>query len=188
MRPNRILLALSLAAAAAPAALVAHPSAPTAPGSDTARHAQGPKGTNYLLHACVAGAPTEVGDTSDTGDAVVTLAVLGGNRHMRDALAKAPGFDPKAPTFDATLDEDTFVRLVGKARHAGLTGRKAGIGTRDDLSAGDRVIVRFRAARGSDLHGVPAWRVIDRGPTGACAVPPATPPTEPAPTEPPPAL
>ncbi len=183
MRPNRLLLALSLAAVAAPAALSAHPSgpaAPHAPGSDKApvRSAKGPKGTNYLLHACIAGAPTDVADTADTTDALVNLTVLGGNRHMRDALAKVPGFDPTAPEFDATLDGDTFVRLVGKARPAGVHGKKAGIGTVADLKVGDRVIVRFWAKRDSDLAGVPAWRVIDRGHRDVCDAPATTPPAD----------
>ena len=191
MRPNRLLLALSLAAAVAPAALAAHPSAPTHPsvpdthpsppaahpsapgthGSDKApvKQAKGPKGTNYLLHACV------LTDATDTG---VSLKVLGGNRHMRDALTLNT-----APDFAATLDGNTFFRLVGKARPAGVRGKSAGIGTFDDVNHGDRVIVRFWATRGSDLAGVPAWRVIDRGQTDACAAA-ATPPTTDPSTDP----
>jgi hypothetical protein len=172
MRPNRLLLALSIAAVAAPAAVSAHPSAPAGHGSDKApvKHAKGPKGTNYLLHACVtadASAPT------DAADGALALKVLGGNRHMRDALAGAT-------TLDAKLDAKTFVRLVGKARAAGATGKAAGIGSATDLHAGDRVIVRFWAKRGTDAAGLPAaWRVIDRGATDACAVPATPPPADP---------
>lgn len=184
MRPNRLLLALSIAAVAAPAALSAHPSAPAAPvtpGSDKApvKQAKGPKGTNYLLQACVTSDATAPTDTAPGG---VALKVLGGNRHMRDALAGAT-------TFDAKLDAKTFVRLVGKARTAGAKGKAAGIGTFDDVNAGDRVIVRFWAKRHSDAASLPAaWRVIDRGPTDACAPPATTPPADPGTGDAPPAL
>lgn len=176
MRPSRLVLALSLATLAAPAALSAHPSGPAAPGSDKdkapEKSAKGPKGTNYLLHACV---------TGDATAQAVALKVLGGNRHMRDALAGAP-------ELEAALAPSTFVRLVGKARAAGATGKASGIGTFDDLNVGDRVIVRFRAARGTAGTALPAaWRVIDRGPTSSCAVPASPPPADaPPPAETPP--
>ena len=181
MRANRLLLALSIAAVATPAALSAHPSAPEGHGSDKApvKHAKGPKGTNYLLQAFVTSDATAPTDTAPGG---VALKVLGGNRHMRDALAGAT-------TFDAKLDAKTFVRLVGKARTAGATGKAAGIGTIDDLDAGDRVVVRFWAKRGTDAASLPAaWRVIDRGATDACAVPATTPPADPGTGDTPPAL
>lgn len=174
MRPNRLALALSLAALAAPAALSAHPSgpaAPGAPGSDKAPvpTAKGPKGVNHLLHACV---------TTDATADGVALKVIGGNRHMRDALAGAS-------ELTAPLDEGTFVRLVGTARPAGAKGRAAGIGTFDDLNSGDRVIVRFRAKRGTAAAALPAaWRVIDRGPTDGCAVPATPPPADTPPAGP----
>ena len=180
-----LLLALSLTVAAAPAAL-AHPGSgdqpragadrdgahatPTKPAKPATAKAKGPKGTHHLLHACVA--------TDATADGVA-LSVLGGNRHMKRAL-KLDGVTIPGGAFTAALDGETLVRLVGKARHlpAGSVPKRAPkIGTYADLDAGDRVIVRFRAPRGTAATALPAaFRVIDRGPTAKCAPAPATPP------------
>lgn len=199
MRTTPALLALSLALAATPALLSAHPSSPpgdrTPPatergkdhaGPKEARDQKGPKdetrprepkGTNHLLHACV---------TADATAGSVDLKVLRGNRHMRDVL-------DGAATFTATLSDDTHVRLVGKARFRTEDGRdRKGprIGTFADLDAGDRVMLKFRAARGGDAAAMPAAElVIDHGPTVRCAAPPAAPPGDETPDgEPAPSL
>lgn len=198
MRATPLLLALSLAAAAAtPAVLVAHPGergGESSPARDAAqgpkgdrpsggkddvkkgKRARGPKGTHHLLRACV------VSDATADG---VDLSVLGGNRHMRRAL-------DGAGTFTAPLDDATVVRLVGKARvlPAGSTPRRlAKIGTFDDLDAGDSVIVRFRAKRGVGAADLPAaFRVIDRGPSSKCEAPATTPPEEQPPADEQPSL
>lgn len=173
MRKTPLLLALSLAVAATPATLAAHPSSPGSDAPPKNHKAQGPKGTHHLLHACV------ISDATATG---VELKVLGGNRHMRDVL-------DGAPTFTADLDDTTFVRLVGKARvqpEGSTPTRLARIGTFADLEKGDRVIVRFRAERGLDPAGLPAaFKVIDRGPTAKCALPTDPPAGEPPAGEPP---
>jgi hypothetical protein len=170
MRSTTLLLALSLALAATPATVAAHHPAPGGDPPKKERH-KDHRGTHHLLHACV------ISDATATG---MELRVLGGNRHMRDVL-------DGAETFSAKLDDATFVRLVGKARFL-PAGREPGklprIGTFDDLDAGDRVIVRFRAKRGLDADELPAaFKVIDRGPVARCA-PPAE---EPPPVEEPPA-
>ncbi len=173
MRTSPLLLALSLAVAATP--MVALAGNDGAPGHDkppTNERAQGPKGTHHLLHACV---------TTDAVATGVALKVLGGNRHMRDVL-------DGATTFTAKLDAATVVRLVGKARfpHEGGDLKKLPkVGTSDDLDAGDRVIVRFRAERGLAADALPAaYKLMDRGPSAACAPETAPPPVE----EQPPAL
>jgi hypothetical protein len=200
MRATPLLLALSLAAAASPVVLSAHPSAPadqTNPAGDKAkgpkgdeprpgeakgpRHekprpakAKGPKGTHHLLHACVRTDATLKSSELDLG-------VLGGNRHMRRVLGGETSFSAK-------IDDATVVRLVGKARIApegSATRRLPKIGTFADLDAGDRVIVRFRAARGLDADAMPAaFRIIDRGPSGRCEVVDTTPPVADPPADP----
>lgn len=156
-----LLTTLALAVAATPA--LAHRGGeapddrPKPPKHERPEKAKGPKGTHHLLHACV------VADATAPG---VDLSVLGGNRHMRRVL-------DGADTFTAKLDADTFVRLVGRARHqheGGTPERLPKIGTYADLEAGDRVIVRFRAARGLEPDDLPAaFKVIDRGPSADCA-------------------
>ncbi len=164
-----LLTSLALAVAATPA--VAYrggdaPDPPKPPKQERPEKAKGPKGTHYLLHACV------VGNVSPTG---VDLAVLGGNRHMKRVL-------DGATSYTAELDTATVFRLVGKARHQpeGSTPKRLPrIGSHADLATGDRVIVRFRTpgvkprqvAAGMDLPA--AFKVIDRGPSKAC---PTTPP------------
>jgi hypothetical protein len=167
-----LLTSLALAVAAAPAIAHRGDDGPAdqkrGPGHERphkakAKKAKGPKGLHHLRHACVVSGATADG---------VELSVLGGNRHMKRAL-------DGADAFTATLDGDTLVRLVGKARHrpAGSTPRRlAKIGSYADLSAGDRVIVRFRVPRGEDVADVPAFRVIDRGPAKKCAT--TTPPAD----------
>jgi hypothetical protein len=158
-------LALAAAAATAPVALAhngeGHPGQGAKPEHPAA--AKGPKGTHYLLQACVTGPATET---------AVDLGVLGGNHHMRVALDGATAFIAK-------LDEDTVIRLVGRARHLPKGSdpkRKERIGTFADLTAGDRVIVRFRAPRGTAATALPAaFRVVDRGPRAICAPSPTAP-------------
>lgn len=193
MRTTPALLALSLALAAAPAVLSAHPAPPgdaappaaerTGPKDSTGpkyekgpTHEKGPKdesrprepkGTNHLLHACV---------TADATAGYVDLKVLSVNRHMRDVL-------DGATTFRAALSEDTHVRLVGAARFRTEDGRDRKAprhGTFDDLDAGDRVMLKFRAPRGGAADALPAAKlVVDHGPTVRCELPPTTPPTTP---------
>jgi hypothetical protein len=177
-----LLTSLALAVAATPAladrGADAADGAPKPPKSERPATAKGPKGTHYLLHACV------VNNASATG---VDLAVLGGNRHMKRVL-------DGDTTFTAALDTSTVIRLVGKARQqpAGSTPKRLPkIGTHLDLQKGDRVIVRFRTPGvkprdvkpGADLPA--AFKVIDRGPVKACA--PADPKVE-APKDAAPAL
>lgn len=191
MRPTPVLLALSLALAAPPALLTAHPSSSPGEGPPPAvergkdrigpDHEKGPrdergpkdetrprepKGTNHLLHACV---------TADATEEYVDLRVLRGNRHMRDVL-------DGASTFRAKLSGDTLVRLVGAARirtEDGRDGHAPRIGTFDDLDAGDRVMLKFRAPRGGDAEAMPVAKlVIDHGPTVRCEVPPTEPPAD----------
>lgn len=177
-----LLTSLALAVAATPA--LAHrggdaPDAPKPPKHERPdgerpkgegpKGERGPKGTHHLLHACVVGTARADG---------VDLRVLGGNRHMRRVL-------DGATTYTAELDDATVVRLVGKARHRAEDSwpkRLGKIGSYADLTDGDRVIVRFRTpgvtpgqvTPGLDLPA--AFKVIDRGPSKACAT--ATPPVD----------
>src|SRR5262245_45932616 len=143
-RTPLLIAAVSLVAAATPAALLAHPSdgpKDKDPGThhpgkyDPGKH-HGPKGTNFLFHACV---------TADATETAVNLSVLHANRHGRRALNGAT-------TFTATLNADTKIRLVGKARKApeGSTEKRLPrIGTWDNLDTGDVVTIRYRAKRGT---------------------------------------
>lgn len=135
---------------------------------DAAKKARGPKGRHHLAHACV------VSDATATG---VELRVLRGNRHMRRALdGKLRGevFTAKLDTETEATERTTRIRLVGKARHQLPEGsdlkRLPKVGTYEDLDAGDRVVVRFRAPRGTPAAELPeAFVVIDRGPAKRCA-------------------
>jgi hypothetical protein len=197
MRKTPLSLALAVALVATPVAL-AHPgSGPSdrpASGKEGAHHRgdaghgghkghkgdkgdkghRGDKGrrghrrAHHLTQACV------VADATATGVDVSPLSV---NRHMRDALGGAP-------TLSAKIDEDTTIRLVGRARHlpAGSTPRRAPkIGGFADLTVGDRVTVRIRAPRGTAAADLPAaFRIVDHGPSKRCApAPPPAPPTTP---------
>jgi hypothetical protein len=179
-RTPLLVAAVSLVAAATPAALLAHPSdgpkgkAPERHHPGKAKAPKAPKGTHHLFKACVTADATETG---------IDLAVLSANRHARRALAGAT-------TFTATLDATTRIRLVGKARVApeGSGVKKLPkAGTWDNLDAGDVVIVRYRVARGTAVADLgPAWKVTDRGPKPKkcpIATPaPKTPPATPAPS------
>ncbi len=173
MRKTPLLLALSVALAAAPVAL-AHPDAgpPDREKPAPAKIKKGPKGTLHLTQACV------VANATATGVEVRTLSV---NRHMRDALAGSPTLAVK---IDA---EKTVIRLVGKARHLpeGSTPKRLPkIGGFADLTAGDWVTVRIRAPRETAATALPAaFSIIDHGPGRRCAVP-VTPPTTTTPTTP----
>src|SRR4051794_26452021 len=163
-RPMRrtplLIAAVSLVAAATPAALLAHPSEGkgTRPEAHPPVTAKGPKGTLHLFNACVTADATETG---------VDVKVLSANHPARKALAGAT-------TFTATLNADTHVRLVGKARRIeGSTEKKPRTGTWDDLDAGDVVTLRYRVARGTALADLgPVSKVTDRGPfPKKCPVP-----------------
>jgi len=175
-----MIAAVSLVAAATPAALLAHPSeGPKGKAPETHHHpdkAKGPKGTHYLFNACV---------TADATETAVNLSVLSANHHARKALAGAT-------TFTATLDANTKIRLVGKARKApeGSTEKRLPrIGTWDNLDTGDVVTVRYRVKRGTLVADLgPAWKVTDHGPfPKKCPVPVPDPkPKDPPKTETPP--
>ncbi|MGE0028698.1 MAG: hypothetical protein AB7O78_04765 [Thermoleophilia bacterium] len=183
-RTPLLIAAVSLVAAATPAALLAHPS--DGPKGDPGTHHPGthkdpkgplgPKGTNYLFHACV---------TADATETAVNLSVLHANRHARRAL-------DGATTFTATLNVDTKIRLAGKARKApeGSTEKRLPrIGTWDNLDAGDVVTIRYRAPRGTLVADLgPAAKVTDHGPRAKkCPVPVADPkPKDPPTTDTPP--
>jgi len=156
-RTPLLVAAVSLVAAATPAALLAHGSPSHGPKGDAphqGKHhpAKHKKSTLDLIHACVTADATETG---------VDLSVLYANRHARRAL-------DGATTFTATLDANTRIRLVGKARNAderSTRKRSPRIGTWDDLNAGDIVTVRYRVARGTALADLgPARKVTDHGP------------------------
>jgi hypothetical protein len=185
-RTPLLIAAVSLVAAATPAALLAHPpdgpkdkpAGTHHPGThDPGKHhpgKHGPKGTNYLFHACV---------TADATETAVPVSVLHANRHGRRALNGAT-------TFTATLDANTKVRLVGKARKApeGSTEKRLPrIGTWDNLDAGDAVTIRYRAKRGTLVADLgPAAKITDHGPRKKCLVPVKDPkPKDPKPKDPP---
>lgn len=179
-----LLTSLALAVAAAPAVAHRGGDAPTdqkrgpkhervQPGPkherpDKGTKARGPKGRHHLVHACV---------VSDATMDSVELKVLGGNRHMRRALdgeAKGAMFTAKLDTETAVTGWTTRIRLVGRARYQLPEGsdlkRLPKMGTYEDLDQGDRVIVRFRAPRGTKAADLPeAFKVIDRGPAKKCA-------------------
>jgi hypothetical protein len=184
-RTPLLIAAVSLVAAATPAALLAHPSEGKgkAPEAHHPVKAKAPKGTLHLINACVTADAAENPDTKVIG---VDLKVLSANRHARNALAGAT-------TFTATLDDTTKIRLVGKARVApeGSTEKKLPkVGNWDNLDAGDVITVRYRVKRGTALADLgPVWKVTDRGPFAKkCPVPdpktetPETPPATPAPS------
>lgn len=184
-RTPLLLTAVSLVAAATPAALIAHPSDGSkgkAPEVSQAAKAKGPKGALHLFNACV----TADAAAKDDG-ASVDLKVLSANHHARKVLAGAT-------TFTATIGPDTKIRLVGKARIApeGSTEKKLPkAGTWENLDQGDVVTVRYRVARGTTLDTLgPAWKVTDRGPFAKkCPVPasaaePTTQAPAPAPAQP----
>jgi hypothetical protein len=174
-RTPLLVAAVSLVAAATPAALLAHPSDVSkgkAPEAHQPGKAKTFKGTLHLVNACVTADATETG---------VALQVLSANRHAKRALAGAT-------TFTATLSADTKIRLVGKARKVeGSTTKLPRIGTWENLEKNDVVTVRYRVKRGTALADLgPVWKVTDRGPfPKKCPVPdpkPETPPTTETPT------
>ena len=157
-RTPLLIAAVSLVAAATPAALLANPSDGKGKAPEAHHPAKGPKGQLHLFNACVTADATETG---------VDLKVLSANHPARKALAGAT-------TFTATLNADTQIRLVGKARKVeGSKVKLPKVGTWDNLDAGDVVTVRYRVARGTALADLgPAWKVTDRGPfPKKCPVP-----------------
>jgi hypothetical protein len=196
-RTPLLVAAVSLVAAATPAALLAHPSdgpkgkAPERhhhhPGKDKAK---GPKGALHLVNACVTAGAEE---DAETKAVTLDLKVLSANRHMRDALG---GGHARGKTFTATIDASTVIRLVGKARVApeGSTEKKLPrFGSWDSLDTGDVVTVRYRVKRGTAVADLgPAWKVTDRGPFAKkCPVPDPkteTPPASETPGTPAPSL
>jgi hypothetical protein len=177
MRKTPLVLALSVALAAAPAALATQPCGPGGGHGHPPKHdrGKGHKDTHHLLNACV---------TADANATGVELGVLSANRHMRDVL-------DGATTFSAKLDETTRIHLVGKSRFShehGSSRKHSKSGSWEDLDAGDVVTVRYRAKRGLDAASMPAaWRVIDHGPFAKkCPVSTTPPPVEEPPAEEPP--
>lgn len=201
MRRTPLVLALSVALAATPAALAtrdAHPApdrdrpAHDTPTSDRDRGDRGDreqtggKGdreetgdrgrggkseTLYLAQACV------VSTTEGTGIEVKRLSV---NAHLRRALAGEK-------TFDVRVTDATKVQLVGRARRGEDGSKLPGTGSLKDLATGDRVTIHIRAPRGTAVDELPAaFRVIDHGKAHRCAAltpPPPPPSTEEPPTE-----
>jgi hypothetical protein len=122
--------------------------------------------------------------TADATETGVDLKVLSANHPARKALAGAT-------TFTATLNADTQIRLVGKARKVeGSKVKLPKVGTWDNLDAGDVVTVRYRVARGTAVADLgPAWKVTDRGPfPKKCPVPAPEKTTPPATDTPAPSL
>jgi hypothetical protein len=170
MKKAPLLLALSVALAATPIAS-AHPDTAARSGDGPPAHAKAkakakvkaPKGALHLVQACV------VADAASNGVALKAISV---NRHMRGALAGER-------VLTAGIGEATTIRLVGRARHLppGSVPRRAPkVGGFADLTAGDRVIVRVRAPRGTAAADLPAaLRIVDHGPAKRCA-PSETPP------------
>lgn len=178
-----LLTSLALAVAATPALADRGADAPDHGPKHTKKErpakAKGPKGTLHLLHACVV---EDIADpTAETAD--LKLHVLQGNRHMKRYIARElAGSDQ----ITAALDDSTRIRLVGRARHlpeGSSPKRLPRVGGFEHLTAGDQVMVRFRAKRRADDLG-PAFSVIDRGQTKKCAAALAPEQPEPAPEEP----
>lgn len=173
------MAALALGVAAAPAALATPGDVPKQDPPTNERPAahkgKGPKGTHYLLRACVTTPGPETG--AETG----VLGVLGGNRHMQRAL-------DGATTFTAKIDADTVIRLVGRARHrpeGSVPKRLPKLGTHADLQPGDWLTVRFRAPRGTAALDLPAaFKIIDHGPSKRCPAPTEPDPKPPADEQP----
>ncbi len=185
MKRTSLLLAAALAATAVAAPVaVAHNDGPSrggdAPGAHKGKKAKkGHKGerkvrtTTHLVHACV------TADATATG---VDTRVLGGNRAAHKALAGATGLNVK-------IDGSTTIRLTGKAARAKVKAlRSEGTrvrgghrhrslkGTFADLTAGDRVVIKIRAKRGTGAAELPAAsRIIDLGTSRRCTTEPATP-------------
>jgi hypothetical protein len=165
-------LALAPLAVAGPGGGSDHPPGPTLERPD---RAEGPKaerpaaGAHYVLRAIVA---------EDATAESVEVDVLGGNVAMRGALGGADDLT-------VALDESTVFKLKGRALRGerktparagkkngkGEDGRRARrkakrhLGTYEDLTAGDRITVRFRAEPGTAATALPAARlVVDHGP------------------------
>jgi hypothetical protein len=188
-RTPLLIAAVSLVAAATPAALLAHPSDVSkgkGPEVQKPVKAKTPKGTLHLANACVVADARSEGDAEKTD--TVDLKVLSANRHMRDVLGGGPA---KGKTFTADIT-GTAIRLVGKARFQPDGGPKAKlpkVGTWENLEAGDFVTVRYRVKRGTALADIGSvWKLTDRGPfPKKCPVPvpdpkPETPPATETPT------
>jgi hypothetical protein len=105
---------------------------------------------NLMLKGCV---------VEDAGATAVDLEQLDGNRPMRRLLGDAA-------TFTALLGPDTRVVLseAAQADH----GAGTALGSTADIWAGDRVVVRWRLARGARVDAVPALRVVNKGPHEDC--------------------
>lgn len=159
MTTTRLALGIAVAAAVAAPAALAHPANPGGP-YHAPRGPDAPKNVQYLLHACV---------TTNATPSAVDLRALWGNRQMRKALAGAT-------TLTAKIGDQTQILLTGRARKA--QGRVPKVGTYANLIAGDRVVVRFRAPRGTAAADLPpAARIVDHGPAKVCAVPAPAAPT-----------
>lgn len=165
MRKAALAIPLSIALAATPALAHrdAHPAAgdpaaerPETKGADRAKE-RAKRSVRLLGVACVTGPSAENG---------VVVTLRRGNRHMRRAVGDTPEFIAK-------IGERTRIRLVGRARvrPEGSTPKRAPrVGGYADLAVGDRVILRFRAPRGTAAADLPpALRIVDNGPAKRCA-------------------
>lgn len=159
MKTTHLALGIAVAAAVAAPAALAHPAGSAGP-YHAPRGPKAPKNVQYLLHACVA--------TNATPSAV-DLRALWGNRQIQKSLAGAT-------TLTTKIGDQTRILLTGRARKA--EGGMPKVGTYANLTAGDRVVVRFRAPRGTAAADLPpAVRIVDHGPAKVCAVPAPAAPT-----------
>jgi hypothetical protein len=119
-----------------------------------ARRAKFGKPVNLVLKGCVV-------DDVVAGGGGVDLDTIKGNTPMRRLLG---GTD----TFHAPLSDTTRVVLSEAAQME--HGEDGSLGTIEDLWAGDRVVVRWRVARGTAADELPAAiRVVNQGPHEDCA-------------------
>jgi hypothetical protein len=115
------------------------------------KRVRGGKPVNLVLTGCV---------VHDGEPASVELDTLGGNMPMRGLLA---GLDALA----APIGPGTRVVLSAAAKAD--RGVDSSVGSPGDIWAGDRVVVRWRVARGTQLTALPgAIRVISQGPHDDC--------------------
>jgi hypothetical protein len=113
--------------------------------ADRRKRARRAKPVNLVLKGCV------VEDV--LGDAV-ELEQLDGNKPMRRLL-------DDADTFTALLGPETRV-VLSEAAQADR-GADTALGSTSDIWAGDRIVVRWRLARGAAVDALPAMRVINQG-------------------------
>jgi hypothetical protein len=176
MKRTALVVGLSLALAAAPAAFAAPPGTVTT-GPDAAAgkpetkpvapQAKGKAKTQYLIRACV---------TQDASANAVQIKVLSANAHARKNGAKKS----LAP-FDVDIT-GAKVTLVGEARiQQGTKVKLPKLGSYENLTQGDVITLRARAPRGTAVTSVVFTSVVDNGPIRPKVCPPAAAPSAPAP-------